>query len=100
MQLLSEVQSGTLHLWNDPVDMEQSVLKQRLVPKLLQLKDPSLVDVTHITYQAILEDLERLISLVLDPNEVDYAVCTGVLIHGPTPNSLCGPGSYTRWWRP
>lgn len=71
----------TLKLNQD--DLEQSLLQQRLFGKFGFEDIPDLVTLTKITQQIIREDLERMIQLTVDPSTTDYAVLTGVQIHGP-----------------
>jgi hypothetical protein len=63
--------------------LEQSLLKQRLFSKLGLGEIPDLITLTKITQHIIKEDLERMIQLAVDPNTTNYAVFTGVQIHGP-----------------
>jgi hypothetical protein len=69
----------------DPDDAEFVLLKNKVLASPLCMNagpsGPSLVDVTKAALQVITEDLERLISLTVDPATADYAVVTGVQIH-------------------
>lgn len=56
--------------------------------------DPSLVQVTKAALQAITDDIEKLVSLTVDPATSDYAVVTGVQIHSGNQvscNNSCSP---------
>jgi hypothetical protein len=79
----SELQQGRVDLELDPDDVEQSLLKQKLFRKLRYGQLPELVDLTRLTLEVIQEDLERLITLTVDPDACDYAVLTGIQIHSP-----------------
>ncbi|MEZ4274265.1 MAG: hypothetical protein R3B95_03210 [Nitrospirales bacterium] len=46
----------------------------------------------------ILEELERMIHLTVDPLHNDYAVLTGIQIHGPQGKEYIWPGE-TYWVR-
>jgi hypothetical protein len=90
---LGELESGRLDLRTDPVDIEQSLLKQRLLRELSFGRLPSLVDLTRAAYRAIVDDLEILIGQTLDPTEDDWAVLTGVQIHGVGNEPWFWPGT-------
>ncbi|MGB0383601.1 MAG: hypothetical protein ACPGWR_02145 [Ardenticatenaceae bacterium] len=80
-----ELQSGDLSVRTDPYDIEQSLLKQSLFRKIRYGDVPDLVTLTQFTHEIILEDLEKMIELTLDPakSDYDYAVFTGIQINGP-----------------
>ncbi|CAI5952572.1 unnamed protein product [Closterium sp. NIES-64] len=68
----------------DDDDAEYQLLKTKVMEKVQRKKEGellSLVQVTKAAMQAINEDLEKLISLTVDPATADYAVVTGVQIH-------------------
>ncbi|MDF0644224.1 MAG: hypothetical protein P0111_09345 [Nitrospira sp.] len=78
-----ELETGSLELALDPDDLEQSVLKQHLLRKLRYGDVPNLPSLTRIAHTVILEELERMIRLTVDPARSDYGVFTGIQIHGP-----------------
>jgi len=86
-----ELKHGFLKVETNLHDIEQSLLKQRLL-KNIDLNEgvPSLVALTNIAYQTILADLEGLIdrNLKTNPRYAEYAIFTGVQIHAPTGNFL------------
>lgn len=85
VQFWSELASGQLHLETDPSDIEYSLLKQRLLKRipLFSNQVPTVKQLTYLAYSTILEDLEKLISQVVDPALADYAVLTGIQVHSP-----------------
>jgi len=87
-----ELESGTLRVDLDPDNLEQSMLKQRLIHKLRYGKVPGLITMTKLTHEAILEDLERMIRLTIDTSRSHYAVLTGIQIHGPHNQTYIWPG--------
>lgn len=93
MAFQQELASGHLSLTLDPDDVEQSLLKQRLFKKIQYGQVPDLVTLTQLAHAAILEDLERMISLTVDPVRNDYAVLTGIQIHGPQGSNYVWPGA-------
>ncbi|CAI5949147.1 unnamed protein product [Closterium sp. NIES-65] len=68
---------------SDPYDEEYVLLKKKVKSLILRRggSEYSLVEVTRAALAAINDDLEKLISLTVDPATADYAVITGVQIH-------------------
>ncbi len=83
LKILDECSRGEISVDLDQDDLEQSLLKQRLFGKFGLRNIPDLVTLTKITQQIIKEDLERMIQLTVDPQTTNYAVYTGIQIHGP-----------------
>ncbi|MGD9850739.1 MAG: hypothetical protein AB7T38_05695 [Nitrospirales bacterium] len=83
LKILEDCSQGAVSLDLNPDDLEQSLLKQRLLGKFGFADIPDLVMLTKMTQQIIREDLERMIQLTVDPGKTDYGVFTGVQIHGP-----------------
>jgi len=85
VHLHEQLKEEFLHLESDPNDVEYSLMKQRLLKRmpLFSGKVPSIKSLTELTYQAILEDLEKLIEIVVKPENADYAVLTGIQVHSP-----------------
>lgn len=77
-----ELEDSQLSLETDPYDIEQSLLKQRLLRKINYGDVPDLVTLTKLAHEVILEDLEKMLELTLNPDKSDYAVLTGVQLHG------------------
>lgn len=91
--IVSEINNGKVHLKLDFDDLEQSILKTKIFEKLNYGEKPDLVGITKITHEIIQEDLERLIE-VADKEPFDYAVLTGVMIHGPKDSNYVYPQSF------
>ena len=85
-----ELQSGEVDLAFDPADPEQSMLKSRL-STMLEGNESDLINLTNRTHDAIVDDLEHLIKLSIDTNKADYAVFSGIQIHGPEGKQLIFP---------
>lgn len=83
LKILEDCSQGAVSLDLNPNDVEQSLLTQRLFGKFGSVEIPDLVTLTLATQHIIREDLERMIQLTVDPSTTDYAVFTGVQIHGP-----------------
>jgi hypothetical protein len=92
MAFRKELLGGALKLELDPNDMEQSILKQRLFRKIKFGNVPDLVSLTRIAYEVILDDLKLLLDLTVKTDVSDYAVLTGIQIHGPDKEQYIWPG--------
>lgn len=80
--LRQELQNGKQDLTFHPNDIEQSLLRQRLIP-LVEQSTPDLVTLTKMAREAISADLHQMIDLIVDPKQSDYAILTGIQIHAP-----------------
>lgn len=91
--IVSELNGGKLHLQLDMDDIEQSIIKTKIFESLTYGQKPDLVEITKIAHDIIRQDLERLIE-VADKDPFDYAVMTGILIHGPRESNYVYPQSF------
>ncbi len=87
-----EMAGGRLNLSLESEDVEQSLVKQRLLREIPYGHVPDLLELTKITHKAIHADLESVISKIVDPGKSDYALITGIQIHGPE-NNYVWPGA-------
>ncbi len=87
-----EMLSGRLNLELDLDDVEQSLLKHRLLRRIRYGNVPDLVSLTRIAHEVIREDLERLLAATVDAAQSDYAVLTGIQVHGPDRAQYVWPG--------
>jgi hypothetical protein len=90
---LAELHRGRIDVRFDRHDIEQSLLKQRLLEELDLRRLPNLLALTRAAYAAGLADIEGLIEDTLDPARQDYAVLTGIQIHGPEHVNHLWPGA-------
>jgi len=91
---LDELYSGKLHIKIDEEDIEESLIKRRLIKEITYGDIPSLLELTKITRKVIQEDLEHAIGKVVDTTKSDYAVLTGIQIHAPDANYIWPADSY------
>ena len=87
-----EMLDGGLNLELDLDDIEQSLLKHRLFRKIRYGDFPDLVELTKIAYEVILEDLERLVGEMVNTTVSDYAIISGIQIHGTDKEQYVWPG--------
>ena len=67
-----EMAGGRLNLSLDSEDVEQGLIKQRLLREIPYGHVPDLLELTKITQKAIYTDLENVISKIVDPGKSDY----------------------------
>lgn len=89
-----EIAGGRVNLSIDNGDIEQSLLKMRLIKEIPYGSVPDLLHLTFLTRQVIQNDLEAELHAVVDMGRSDYAVITGVQIHGPNGNYIWPSASY------
>ena len=89
--LCQELTQGPPDLSLDPNDLEQSLLRRALVPQLAADGAKDLITLTRLALRTILRDLEALIAANLEPHHHDYAVVTGLLVHGPDDRDFVMP---------
>ena len=72
----------------DQDDIEMSLIRNRLLREIPYGHIPDLLELTKITRKAIQTDLENVIKKVVDKSKSDYALITGIQIHGPDGNYI------------
>jgi len=82
----NEMVSGRLCLDFDKEDIEQSLLKARLIREVTYGTVPDLLELTIMAQKAALADLEGALAAIVDTRRSDYAVVSGVQVHGPQDN--------------
>jgi hypothetical protein len=85
-----ELVGGTLQVSLDRFDIEQSYLKQRLLPMIEYGRVPDLAELTRLTADAIEQDTMMIFKHLLEERRsegegsmIDIAFVTGIQIHGP-----------------
>jgi len=91
---LDELYTGKLHIKIDEEDIEESLLKRRLIKEITYGDIPSLLELTQITRKVIQKDLEHAIGKVVDTSKSDYAMITGIQVHAPDGNYIVPDKSY------
>jgi hypothetical protein len=81
-----EMAAGRLDVVMNSADIEQSLLKMRLMREIPYGRVPDLLELTALTQKAALADLETAVEAVADPSKSDYAVISGIQVHGPDKN--------------
>lgn len=91
---LQELNEGKLHITIDEDDIEESLLKRRLLREIPYGYIPDLLELTKITRKVIQADLEHVIAKVVDTTKNDYALITGIQIHASDGNYIWPADSY------
>ncbi len=89
-----EMEGGRLEIGMDYEDVEQSLIRMRLIRKIPYGHVPDLLELTKIALSAIQEDLESTLGAVVEAGRNDYAVMTGIQVHGPRGNYVWPTTSY------
>ncbi len=89
-----EMAGGKLNAGLDNEDIEQSLLKMRLLKEIPYGQVPGLLELTKIAQMAIQNDLETTLRGLVDTSKNDYAVTTGIQIHGPDGNYVWPASCY------
>ncbi|RJR17022.1 MAG: hypothetical protein C4581_08880 [Nitrospiraceae bacterium] len=90
-----EMASGKVNLTMDNEDVEQSLIRMRLLREIPYGHVPDLLELTRTALKAIQSDLETTISKVVDTNKSNYAIISGIQIHGPSGNYVWPSECYT-----
>jgi hypothetical protein len=80
--IVKELQSGHLQLMTDMQDIEQSIIRQKIISTIKYGDKPDLVEMTKLASKIISQDVDQLLT-PLDNSIFHYAVMTGIQIHGP-----------------
>jgi hypothetical protein len=93
-----ELVGGTLEVSLDRFDIEQSYLKQRLLPMIEYGRVPDLAELTRLAADAIEHDTMMIFEHLLDEHRakgegsmIDIAFVTGIQIHGPAGVNYVSP---------
>ena len=83
---LGELQEKKVNVSIDEEDAEQSHLKMRLLKEIPYGHVPDLLELTRIAQKVIFADIEKAIISTVNTKKSDYALITGIQIHGPENN--------------
>lgn len=77
-----ELARGHLKLEMDMQDIEQTIIRQKILSTITYGDKPNLIEITKLASKIISNDVENLLN-TLDQAVFKYAVMTGIQIHGP-----------------
>lgn len=78
----------------DNEDVEQSLLRMRLLQEIPYGHVPDLLELTKTAQKVIQRDLENTLKPIINTAQCDYAVITGIQIHGPEGNYIWPASCY------
>eukprot|EP00484_Ammonia_sp_Unknown_P025706 CAMPEP_0197033542 /NCGR_PEP_ID=MMETSP1384-20130603/11928_1 /TAXON_ID=29189 /ORGANISM="Ammonia sp." /LENGTH=346 /DNA_ID=CAMNT_0042463361 /DNA_START=54 /DNA_END=1094 /DNA_ORIENTATION=- len=90
--IVGELQSGSVRIRLDMDDVEQSLVRQRLLAELPYGEKPMLNELTRTAAEIIAQDVDELLTRNLDVRTFEYVVVTGIQIHGPEDIDWVFPG--------
>ncbi len=80
--VVHELACGHLKLEMDMQDIEQTIIRQKILSTITYGDKPNLIEITKLASRIISNDVENLLN-TLDRSVFKYAVMTGIQIHGP-----------------
>jgi hypothetical protein len=80
--VVKELALGHLKLEMDMQDIEQTIIRQKILSTLTYGDKPDLIQITKLASRIISDDVKDLLN-ILDCSVFNYAVMTGIQIHGP-----------------
>jgi hypothetical protein len=86
------IEDGAYGTELDAAEPEFSLLRQRMSPHVPEDTVPDLIELTMIAHAVIAERLSHDLEAVADTSTTDYAMATGVLVHGPGRREFVWPG--------
>lgn len=94
LALLDEMKNKSVDFDIEPLDIEYSHLKHRLLSNIPYGHVPSPSELTMIAYKTILQDLEELLTSVIREKgiNIDYGIFSGVQVHTPDLKTSIWPG--------
>ncbi len=91
--IAKELMSGKLKLEMDMQDVEQTIVRQKILSTINYGDKPNLVEITKLASQIVAKELKKLLSDV-DLSVFKYAVMTGIQIHGPMDTTWIYPQEF------
>ena len=91
--IAKELMSGRLKLEMDMQDLEQTIIRQKILSSINYGDKPNLVEITKLASQILAKELPFLLSDV-DTSLFKYAVMTGIQIHGPMDTTWIYPQEF------
>lgn len=89
-----EMAGGKLDLSLKSDDIEQSLLKMRLLKDIPYGHVPDLLELTKITQAAIQTDIEHILETVIQKDKCDFGLAAGIQVHGPKANYVWPAACY------
>lgn len=91
--IVKELLSGRVKLEMDMQDVEQTIIRQKILSSIFYGDKPDLIEITKLASQIISGDIQNLLS-ALDKSVFQYTVMTGIQIHGPMDTTWIYPQEF------
>ncbi|HBB31497.1 MAG TPA: nitric-oxide synthase [Cyanobacteria bacterium UBA8803] len=91
--IVKELLSGRLKLEMDMQDVEQTIVRQKILSTIYYGDKPNLLEITKLASQIVSRDIQNLLTAV-DTSVFKYAVMTGIQIHGPMDTTWIYPQEF------
>ena len=91
--IVKKLRLGHLQLIMDMQDVEQSIIRQKILFSIPYGNKPDLVGMTKLASEIIAQDVDLLLSS-LGSSVFHYAVLAGIQIHGPLDTHLVYPQEF------
>ncbi|BAY22088.1 hypothetical protein NIES2100_18510 [Calothrix sp. NIES-2100] len=91
--IAKELLSGQIKLEIDMEDVEQTIVRQKILSTIYYGNKPDLLEITKLASQIVSRDIQKLLSNV-DTEVFKYAVMTGIQIHGPMDTNWIYPQEF------
>ena len=91
--VVQELKSGHINFQTDFDDLEQCTVRQKIISAIHYGESVDQLSITKLACQIIGDDLKRILAPV-DSSVYNYAVFTGILIHGPNDTNWIYPQDY------
>eukprot|EP00293_Proteomonas_sulcata_P011685 CAMPEP_0184305864 /NCGR_PEP_ID=MMETSP1049-20130417/15026_1 /TAXON_ID=77928 /ORGANISM="Proteomonas sulcata, Strain CCMP704" /LENGTH=722 /DNA_ID=CAMNT_0026618017 /DNA_START=195 /DNA_END=2363 /DNA_ORIENTATION=- len=95
--LLGEVKSGKLSVELNTDDIEQSMLKSKIVAQLSYGHNPDLVEITYAAHKVILADVIKTAHQAVDLSKSEFVIISGIQVHGPCGQNFFWPGTMSHY---
>ncbi len=92
--IVKELITGHFNMILDLEDLEESLIRQKLLSHIKYGGKPDLIRMTKLACNIISIDIKNLLLKQLNPGIFNYAVMTGIMIHGPRESNWVYPRNF------
>lgn len=92
--IVKELKSGHFNMFLDLEDLEESLIRQKILSHVKYGAKPDLIRMTKLACNIISMDTKKLLLNNLNSQVFNYAVMTGIMIHGPLDTNWVYPRNF------
>jgi hypothetical protein len=92
--IVNELKTGHFNMILDLDDLEESLIRQKILSHIKYGGKPNLIRMTKLACNIISMDIKNLLLKQLNPGIFNYAVMTGIMIHGPMDSNWVYPRNF------